>query len=133
MTFLTISGFAIHGWRVDHWRLFDQLFTNDAALALGQPASPLWLYAVAFPFVAINFGCTVAILVGVRRHMVPLFTGSALVIAGMPLIGQQQALYRMIWPDILTMLGYATAGAIVTILTLRLDSVSQARSASPGK
>ncbi len=124
--FLLISAFDIHRWRRDNWQAFDALFAADASQVFGQGTQPIWLYAVAFPFVAVNFGCMVLMLRGHRRHILPAFLVSAAAIAAMPLAAGQMVIYRIIWPDILTALGYAIGGAIALIIGLGLDSVSAA-------
>ena len=72
--FLLISAFDIHRWRRDNWQEFDEMFRIAARMVFDQPAQPVWLYAFAFPFVAINFGCMVQWLRGKRAPiMLPLF------------------------------------------------------------
>ena len=51
---------------------------------------------------------------------------SAIAIAAMPLAAWQTVVHRMIWPDILSFIGYGIGGAIAIIIGLRLDSTSQA-------
>ena len=117
--FLLISAFDIHRWRRDNWQEFDEMFRIAARMVFDQPAQPVWLYAFAFPFVAINFGCMVQWLRGKRAPiMLPLFVIGAIAIAAMPLAAWQMVVYRMIWPDILGFIGY--------LIGLRLDSTSQA-------
>lgn len=124
--FLLISAFDIHRWRRDNWQEFEQMFEIAADLVFGQPASPIWLYAFAFPFVAANFGTMVLWLLGRRKPiLLPLFVISAIAIAAMPLAAWQMVIHRMIWPDILSMIGYGIGGAIGIIIGLRLDSTSQ--------
>ncbi|MBY8337257.1 hypothetical protein KYN89_09360 [Alteriqipengyuania sp. NZ-12B] len=125
--FLLISAFDIHRWRRDNWQEFDEMFRIAARMVFDQPAQPVWLYAFAFPFVAINFGCMVHWLRGKRVPiMLPLFVISAIAIAAMPLAAWQMVVYRMIWPDILSFVGYMIGGGIAIIIGLRLDSTSQA-------
>ncbi|MEL7707815.1 hypothetical protein AAG614_08500 [Citromicrobium bathyomarinum] len=125
--FLLISAFDIHRWRRDNWQDFDEMFRIAARMVFDQPAQPVWLYAFAFPFVAINFGCMVQWLRGKRAPiMLPLFVISAIAIAAMPLAAWQMVVYRMIWPDILSFIGYMIGGGIAIIIGLRLDSTSQA-------
>ncbi|GAB5349930.1 hypothetical protein [Alteriqipengyuania sp. 357] len=125
--FLLISAFDIHRWRRENWQLFEDMFRIAADRVFDQPAQPIWLYAFAFPFVAANFGCMVQWLRGKRAPiMLPLFVISALAIAAMPLAGWQMVIHRMIWPDILSFIGYGLGGAIAIIIGLRLDSTSQA-------
>ena len=120
-----ISATDIHRWRV--WGDFDAAFVK-AALEFGDTGPrPVWLYAFAFPFVAANFACLVLILRGVRRHILPVFVASSLVIAVMPLFSLQWVLYRLMLADMLTAIGFAIGGAIALILHLRLDSRSLAR------
>ena len=84
--FLLISAFDIHRWRRDNWQEFDEMFRIAARMVFDQPAQPVWLYAFAFPFVAINFGCMVQWLRGKRAPiMLPLFVIGAIAIAAMPL------------------------------------------------
>ncbi|MBB3035532.1 hypothetical protein [Alteriqipengyuania lutimaris] len=129
--FLLISAFDIHRWRRDNWQEFEEMFRIAARLVFDQPAQPIWLYAFAFPFVATNFGCMVLWLLGKRRPiMLPLFVISAIAIAAMPLAAWQMVVYRMIWPDILSFIGYGLGGAIAIIIGLRLDSTSQAAAAA---
>ncbi len=119
-----ISANDIHRWRV--WGEFDTIF-SDAARVLGDTGPrPVWLYAVAFPFVAANFACLVQILRGRRRSILPVFVVSSLVIAVMPLLALQWVLYRLVLADIFTAIGFAIGGAIALILYLRLDSLSHA-------
>ena len=125
--FLLSSAFDIHRWRRDNWQEFDEMFRIAARMVFDQPAQPVWLYAFAFPFVAINFGCMVQWLRGKRAPiMLPLFVISAIAIAAMPLAAWQMVVYRMIWPDILRFIGYMIGGGIAIIIGLRLDSTSQA-------
>ena len=125
--FLLISAFDIHRWRRDNWQEFDEMFRIAARMVFDQPAQPVWLYAFAFPFVAINFGCMVQWLRGKRAPiMLPLFVIGAIAIAAMPLAAWQMVVYRMIWPDILSFIGYMIGGGIAIIIGLRLDSTSQA-------
>ena len=125
--FLLISAFDIHRWRRENWQLFEDMFRIAAERVFDQPAQPVWLYAFAFPFVAANFACMVQWLRGRRTPiLLPLFVISALAIAAMPLAGWQTVIHRMIWPDILSLIGYGLGGAIAIIIGLRLDSTSQA-------
>ena len=125
--FLLISAFDIHRWRRDNWQEFDEMFRIAARMVFDQPAQPVWLYAFAFPFVAINFGCMVQWLRGKRAPiMLPLFVIGAIAIAAMPLAAWRMVVYRMIWPDILSFIGYMIGGGIAIIIGLRLDSTSQA-------
>ena len=126
-TFLLISAFDIHRWRRDNWQDFELLFEGAAFAVFQQVPQPVWLYAFAFPFVAVNFGCMVGWLMGKRAPlMLPLFVISAIGIAVMPIAAWQMVIHRMIWPDILSMIGYGLGGAIAIIIGLRLDSTSQA-------
>tara|TARA_B100000678_G_C18150781_1_gene478810 strand:- start:588 stop:1073 length:486 start_codon:yes stop_codon:yes gene_type:complete len=125
--FLLISAFDIHRWRRENWQDFEELFQIASRMVFDQPAQPIWLYAFAFPFVATNFGVMVQWLRGRRAPiMLPLFVISAIAIAAMPIAAWQMVIHRMIWPDILSMIGYGLGGAIALIVGLRLDSVSQA-------
>lgn len=119
--FLVISAFDIHRWRVDAWQVFDANFAFAKAHIFGIPPRPNWLYLVAFPFVAVNFYCHVQLVRGKRDGLLKLFMGSALGIALMPLAGMQGVIYRIVWPDILTLFGYANGGAIAVILACGLD------------
>lgn len=130
-TFLLISAFDIHRWRVDDWQAFDSAFEGLAAEIFGQPVQPVWLYALAFPVVAVNFGCMVQLVRGRRDGLLLPFAISAAVIAVVPLFAGQLIIYRMVWEQMLTMLGYAIGGAIMVILALHpgrraLDSTSAA-------
>lgn len=122
--FLLISAFDIHRWRVAHWQQFDAAFAMAKGHLLAVPPQPVWLYAVGFPFIAVNFYCHVQILRGARRGILLLFLGSAAGIALVPLAGLQTVGYQMIWPELLRLAGYAIAGSIAIILALRLDSRS---------
>jgi len=122
--FLLISAFDIHRWRVAHWQQFDAAFAMLKGHLLAVPPQPVWLYAVGFPFIAVNFYCHVQILRGARRGILRLFLGSAAGIALVPLAGLQIVGYQMIWPELLRLAGYAIAGAIAIILAFRLDSRS---------
>ncbi|WP_121116465.1 hypothetical protein [Croceibacterium ferulae] len=122
--FLLISAFDIHRWRVTHWQQFDAAFAMAKGHLLAVPPQPLWLYAVGFPFIAVNFYCHLQILRGARRGILRLFLGSAAGIALVPLAGLQTVGYQMIWPELLRLAGYAIAGAIAIILAFRLDSRS---------
>ena len=125
--FLLISAFDIHRWRRDNWQEFEEMFRIAARLVFDQPAQPIWLYAFAFPFVAANFGVMVQWLRGKRAPiMLPLFVISAIAMAAMPIAAWQMVIHRMIWPDILSFIGYGLGGAIAMIIGLRLDSTSQA-------
>ena len=119
--FLLISAFDIHRWRVDDWQAFDNAFEWLAMQIFGQPVQPVWLYALAFPVVAVNFGCMVQLVRGRREGLLLPFAITAIVIAVVPLFAGQLIIYRMIWEQMLTMLGYAIGGAITVILALRLD------------
>ncbi len=131
VTFLLISAFDIHRWRREPWQEFELQFDALTGHIFGQPQQPLWLYALAFPFVAINFACHVQILRGKRKHILPLFVISAVAIALMPLVAGQTIIARMIWEQLLTALGYAIGGAIALILALELDTrLASAKSAS---
>lgn len=121
-TFLLISAFDIHRWRRDNWQAFDGLFADAAAGVFGQMPSPLWLYALAAPFVAVNFAVMVQLARGRTRNLLAPLLVSAGGIAIMPLWAWQMVVYRMIWPDILTTLGYAIGGALGVLLWLGLDS-----------
>ena len=126
-TFLLISAFDIHRWRRENWQDFEEMFQIAGRLVFDQPAQPIWLYAFAFPFVTANFGCMVQWLRGKRKPiMLPVFVISAIAIAAMPIAAWQTVIHRMIWPDILSMIGYGLGGAIAIIIALRLDSTSQA-------
>ena len=128
--FLLISAFDIHRWRRENWQEFEAMFELATEMVFRQPPSPMWLYAFAFPFVAINFGCMVQWLRGKRAPiMLPMFVISALAIAAMPIAAWQMVIHRMIWPDILSFIGYGMGGAIAIIIGLRLDSTSQAAAA----
>ena len=121
VTFLVISAFDIHRWRREPWQEFEAGFDQLTAQIFAQPPSPQWLYALAFPFVAINFACHVQLLRGRRKHILPLLLISATAIALMPIAGGQTIVSRMIWEQILTALGYAIGGAIAVILALGID------------
>jgi hypothetical protein len=123
--FLLISAFDIHHYRVTHWQQFRAAFNDLAANQFGQTFDGWWLYAIAFPVVAINFASMVMMLMG-RRNLHWSMAISAIGIAIMPLIGWQTVLYRGIWPDILSLLGYAIGGMIFIITFFHLDSRSQA-------
>lgn len=134
VTFLVISAFDIHRWRREPWQVFELGFDALAGHIFGQPQQPVWLYALAFPFVAVNFACHVQLLRGRRKHVLPLLLVSAAGIALMPLAASQTLVARMIWEQILTALGYAIGGAIALILALKLDSRSAAaKSAASSK
>ncbi|WP_228241707.1 hypothetical protein [Porphyrobacter sp. GA68] len=124
--YFLISAFYIHSWRVPHWRAFDAGFAALAAQHFGSPRQPLWLYAVALPFIALNFGCLVQILRGKRRGIVALFILSMAVVAIIPLIGLQHVIHRSVWAEILFLAGYAIGGGVSVILAFRLDSHSLA-------
>ena len=131
-TFLLISAFDIHRWRREPWQEFDSRFVELAQAIFGQEPSPVWLYALAFPIVAINFGCHVQILRGKRRRIALPFIASALAIALVPLAGGQFAVvYTMIWPEILRQIGYGIGGAIAVILLLDLDYAAHRAKATP--
>jgi hypothetical protein len=120
--FLLISAFDIHRWRREPWQLFDRGFADLANAIWGQPFQPWWLYAFAFPIVAVNFGCMVQIVRGRTRGILKPFAASACIIAVVPLFGRQLVGYAMIWESILTMAGYAIGGAIALMLYLGLDT-----------
>lgn len=122
--FLLISAFDIHHYRVAHWQEFRNSFNDLAAHQFGQTFDGWWLYAFAFPIVAINFASMVLMLMG-RRNLHWLLALSAIGIAIMPLLGWQTVLYRSVWPDILSLLGYAVGGMIFIITFFHLDSRSQ--------
>ena len=120
--FLLISAFDIHRWRVTPWQNFDSGFAALAARVFDQPASPAWLYIVAFPVVAVNFGCMVQIWRGRHAKVFWPFTISATLIILVPLLAGQMVGYMMVWERILTAAGYAIGGAITVLLALGLDS-----------
>ena len=122
--FLLISAFDIHRWRTAHWQQFDAGFAMLKGHLLAVPPQPMWLYAVGFPFIAVNFYCHVQILRGVRHGILRLFVGSAAGIALVPLAGLQVVGYQSIWPELLRLAGYGIAGAIAIILAFRLDNRS---------
>lgn len=124
--YFLISAFYIHSWRVAHWRMFDAGFAALAAQLFGSARQPLWLYAVALPFIALNFGCLVQILRGRRHGILAPFVFSMAVIAVVPLIGFQHVIYRSVWAEILFLAGYAIGGGVSVILAFRLDSGSLA-------
>ena len=115
---LLISGFDIHRWRVDPWRDFEARFAAAKAELFGIPVQPDWLYAVGLPAFAVNFWCLVQIARGKREGLLPPFVLSAAAIALMPLFGGQGVIYRMIWPDVLTLAGFAIGGAIAVLLAV---------------
>lgn len=119
-----ISANDIHRWRV--WGDFDSAFALSAQLLGNTGPRPIWLYAVALPFVVGNFGCLVQLLRGKRRSILPVFTVTSLAIAVMPLLAGQWVLYRLVLADVFTALGFSIGGAIVLILYLRLDTHSHA-------
>ncbi|MFB0613281.1 hypothetical protein [Aurantiacibacter poecillastricola] len=119
--FLLISAFDIHRWRREPWQLFDSAFADTANALFGQPYQPWWLYALAFPVVAVNFGCLVQIWRGKTEGILLPFVASAAVIAIVPLFAWQMVGYAMIWERILTALGYFIGGAIAVLLYLGLD------------
>ncbi len=119
-----ISASDIHRWRV--WGEFDGAFAALARDVGDTGVQPLWLYAVAFPFVAANFTCLVQILRGKRRGIFAIFVISSLVIAIMPLLAGQWVIYRLVVADIFTAIGFAIGGAIALILYLGLDTRSRA-------
>ncbi len=117
-TFLLISAFDIHRWRVDEWRRFDNEFTMSALRIFGQSPEPVWLYALAFPAVAINFGCMVQLWRGRRERVLYPFVITAILIALVPVFGSQTIGYMIVWERILTMFGYFIGGAIALVLYL---------------
>ena len=129
--FLLISAFDIHRWRREPWQAFDGGFGDLANAVFGQPAQPVWLYALAFPVVAVNFASMVQIARGRTRGILFPFAGSAAAIALVPLVGGQQVGYAMIWESMLTALGYAIGGAITLMLWLGLDDGSASRPEAP--
>ena len=124
--YFLISAFDIHSWRVVEWRAFDDGFAFLKAQLFDIPPRPLWLYGVAFPFIALNFGCLVQLLRGKRKNILRPFLISAAIIAFIPLIGLQGVIYRIVWAEILFLTSYAIGGAIAVILAFRLDSRSAA-------
>ncbi len=58
---------------------------------------------------------------GRRDGLLLPFAISAVIIAVVPLFAGQLIVYRMVWEQMLTMLGYAIGGGIALILALRLD------------
>jgi len=130
--FLLISAFEIHRYRRENWQLFHQAFNDAANAVFGQTFDGWWLYAVAFPFVAVNFGSMVLMLRG-RRGLLRPFLVSAAAIAIMPAVGWQVVIYRDFWSDMLSFAGYGIGGAIATIVYFRLDSASLAYSAARDK
>ncbi|RPF72383.1 hypothetical protein [Aurantiacibacter spongiae] len=122
--FLLISAFDIHRWRREPWQLFDSGFADLANAVFGQPYSPWWLYPLAFPAVAVNFGCMLLIWRGRREGLLKPFVASAAVIALVPLFAWQLVGYAMIWESMLTAAGYFIGGAIAVLLYLGLDTAS---------
>ena len=136
--FLLISAFDIHRWRREPWQAFESGFQSLAGHIFGQPPQPVWLYALAFPFVAVNFGCLVQIIRKRTDGLLPAFLTSASFIAIMPVFAWQVVIERMVWEQILIALGYSIGGAIAVLLalrsSLRLDSLgSGTRAGHPKK
>lgn len=118
--FLLISAIEIHHYRVDQWRLFDAAFADLGAAVFDQPASGWWLYALAFPFVAVNFGCHVLMLRG-KRGLLVQFLVSIAAIAVMQFAADQTVRYRDLWSDLFWMAGFFIGGMISTILLFSLE------------
>ena len=118
--FLLISAFEIHHYRIERWRLFDAAFADLAAAIFRQPPTGWWLYAIAFPFVAVNFGSMVLMLRGRRGLLVPFLISMA-AIALMQFLAGQTVRYHDIWSDLLWMIGYFNGGMITAILFFNLD------------
>ncbi len=114
--FLLISAFDIHKARRTPWREVDRGFGDLAGRVFEQPRQPLWLYAVGFPFVAVNFGAMVAMLMGHTTDVRWPFVGSIAGIVLVDLIGWKTVIYRDLWSDILTKIGYLIGGALVVFL-----------------
>ncbi|MAC11742.1 MAG: hypothetical protein CMN74_05865 [Sphingorhabdus sp.] len=118
--FLLISAFEIHHHRIESWRLFDAGFADLAAAVFNQPSMGWWLYAIAFPFVAVNFGSMVLMLRGRRGLLIP-FLISMVAIAFMQFAAGQTVRYHDVWSDVLWMAGYFIGGMITAILFFNLD------------
>jgi len=118
--FLLISAFDIHKARRKPWQEVDQGFGDLASRVFGQPRQPLWLYAVAFPFVAVNFGSMVAMLWGHGDAVRWPFAISIAGIVLMDLVGWKTVIYRDLWSDILTKIGYIIGGALLVFLFVRV-------------
>ncbi len=114
--FLLISAFDIHKARRAPWRDVDREFGALAQRVFGQRPQPLWLYAVALPFVAVNFGAMVAMLWGHGDAVRWPFAASIVGIAAMDLVGWKTVIYRDLWSDILSKIGYVIGGAILMFL-----------------
>lgn len=131
VVFLLISALAIHRWRHDSWRAFDQGFADLANAVFGQAYQPWWLFVFALPIVAVNLACMVQIARGRTAGILGPFAASAKLIAILPLFALQMVGYAMIWETMLAMAGFAIGGAIGTILYLGLDSEA-GMATSPG-
>ena len=118
--FFLISAIEIHHYRVDQWRLFDAAFTDLGAAVFDQPSTGWWLYAIALPFVVVNFSCHVLMLRG-KRGLLPPFAVSIAAIALMQFAANQTVRYRDLWSDVLWMGGFFIGGMICTILLFHLD------------
>ncbi len=117
--FLLISAFDIHKARRRPWQEVDKGFDDLAYRVFRQAHQPLWLYAVAFPFVAVNFGSMIAMLWGYTTDVRWPFAISIAGIVLMDLVGWKTVIYRDLWSDILTKVGYIIGGVLLTFLFVK--------------
>ena len=117
--FLLISALHIHWARVRRWREFSGGFDRLARRVFGQSTRPEFQYIVAAPFVAAFLAGVVGLLLGSEWARWPWAIGSVGILL-MDLIGWQTTIWRGLWADLLTKLGYAVGGALTLLLFVPL-------------
>lgn len=116
--FFLISGFHIHWARVTHWRDFTANFDRLAHGQFGQVTRPTSQYIIAAPFVAAFVAGTVGLILGENWGRWPWTIGSV-GITLMDLAGWQTVVWRGLWADLATKLGFAVGGALALLLFAR--------------
>ena len=113
--FLLISAFHIHWARVSPWREFSGGFDGLARRVFEQETRPTFRYVLATPFVAAFLAGVVGLLVGAEWARWAWAAGSVGILL-MDLAGWQTAVWRGLWADLLTKLGFAVGGALTLLL-----------------
>ena len=116
--FLLISAFHIHWTRVKHWRDFSAGFDQLVHGQFGQVTRPSLQYVIAAPFVAAFVAGVVGLILGEDWGRWPWAIGSVGILL-MDLAGWQTVVWRGLWADLITKLGFAVGGALALTLFAR--------------